>query len=67
MSRLVTYFRGEGYARFGYEGDLKGETPHECAIRNLKEFDALLRTKAGSDAYTALQAQRLRDMGLVPA
>lgn len=41
--KLVAYFRGEGYSRYGYDGDLRNLTPEECAIKWLREFDAFLK------------------------
>lgn len=64
---LIEFFRGDGFSRFGHEGDLRGLSPVNCAIHNLREFDALLKTEAGHKALIAMLHQRLIDQGLVPA
>jgi hypothetical protein len=64
---LITYLGGDGFYRFGFDGDCRGEFPETCAVRFLREFDALLKTDAGNKAYTAMLQQRLVDAGLVPA
>lgn len=66
MDALVIYFNSDGYAQFGFDGDCKMENPEQCAIRNLREFARLLRTKAGNEAYTAMLNQDLIDKGLIP-
>lgn len=48
---LVAYFRGDGYSRFGFDGDERGLTPEQCAVRWLREFDAFLRSPVGEAAY----------------
>ncbi len=65
-SKLVSYMAGDGFSRFGFDGDCRDELPEECAVRWLREFDALLMTDAGRKAYTAMLQQRLIDAGLVP-
>jgi hypothetical protein len=53
VSPLVGYFAGEGYSRYGFDGDARGLSPEECAIKWLREFDTFLRTPDGSRAYTS--------------
>lgn len=65
--RLITYLAGDGYSRFGFDGDSRGDLPETCAVRWLSEFDALLKTEAGNKAYTAMLHQRLVDAGLAPS
>jgi hypothetical protein len=43
VSPLVEYFRGEGYADFGWYGDTMEWSPEETAIHFLKEGQALRR------------------------
>jgi hypothetical protein len=50
---LVAYFRGDGWSRYGFDGDERGLSPEECAIKWLREFDTFLRTPDGSRAYTS--------------
>jgi hypothetical protein len=66
-SELVAYFAGDGFSHFGHDGDERGQSPEQCAVYWLREFSALMRTKAGMAAYSAMLHQRLVDKGLVPA
>lgn len=64
--QLTVYFSGEGYARFGWNGDECGMSPVQTALDALREYDALLKTDAGSKSLAAMLYQRLVDAGLVP-
>ncbi len=37
-SRLVQFFRGEGYSRFGWNGDEMGWSPEQTAIEAMREL-----------------------------
>jgi hypothetical protein len=41
MRKLLNYFRGEGFAPFGNDGDHDCLTPAETAIRAMRELAAL--------------------------
>lgn len=41
MTKLVDFFRNEGFAQFGNQGDFEGWTPAETAINAMRELAAL--------------------------
>lgn len=41
LAKLVEFFRGEGYGRFGWNGDVQGWSPAETAIRAMLECVSL--------------------------
>lgn len=58
LDKLVTYFRGDGFNRFGREGDYEGWTAAETAVKAMRKLDALLATPlpvSGSGALKALE------------
>lgn len=38
VRKLIDFFRGEGYSKFGWEGDQQGWTPAETAIHAMRAF-----------------------------
>lgn len=66
VQKLVDYFANEGWSRFGFRGDGDGLSPANCAIRAMREYDNLLKTKLGEAALITMQYNQLQRAGLVP-
>ena len=55
VNELVAFFRGEGYSRFGWNGDERGWPPERTAIEAMRELMAI--KQPGGVAQASMPAQ----------